>query len=483
MAASADDLYKLAGAVGTMITGVGGFIAKLQKRLSQIRDVKERGGKPGAFFFFTYTLPQYLYSAALIGCALFGVVALIGGVWKLLSPPDGLPYFTPFFEESAFQILGVAILVLLVAGFNGLSWIVILLFIWVPQRFLPLKQSAAWYNLRQFSSLLGEPKPIFINPDGVANVADAAISKLENNPATSADFAATPEPLSLDERANAALIGCLLEKEHSVRKWPRRQWKDFYAAVAGAESNSMKLVSVHYLTNLPADSDFYGIMRDQINVALPSTEPDLPDSGEARKDLSKALIVLTKKYDGSVRNIAFSWWRRKPSLRLAFNRAQSLHPLDASSMVPQFLKLAVRWGVWPNVKPGNFIYPYSSRLALLLLEKGAMLTLPTVKSLGFKQRGQLAAYREVMRKVVEKVQENLAASQKPQHRQILQDNPSEWGLAAAVDFVLWAHSSEMNKKDEFRQWKLDDTGFVVRKGDSEAAKNDGADEPDFPKED
>src|SRR2546423_1452084 len=128
MAASADDIYKLAGSVGTMITGVGGFIAKLQKRLSQIREVKERGGKPGPFFFFTYTLPQYLYSVALIGCALFGVVALIGGMAKLFSAPDGLPYFTQFFEESALQILGVAILVLLVAGFNGLSWVVILLF-------------------------------------------------------------------------------------------------------------------------------------------------------------------------------------------------------------------------------------------------------------------------------------------------------------------------------------------------------------------
>jgi len=480
---SADDIYKLAGSVGTMITGAGGFIGKIQKRLSQIRDVKERGGKPGAFFFFTYRVPQYLYALALLGCALFGFVALIGGVAKLFSPPTGVPFFTPFFEDSAFQILGVAILILLVAGFNGLSWIVILLFIWVPSRFLSLKQSAAWYNLRQFSSLLDEPKPVFINPDGVANVADIAILELEKKPATSADFAATPELLDLDARGNTALIGCLLEKEYSVRRWPRPKWKDFYAAVAAAELNSRKLVSPDYVTTRPTDSDFYGILRDKINGELPATEPNLPDSGEARNDLSKALDLLAEKYAGSARNLAFSWWRRKPSLRLAFNRAQSFHPLDVSSMVPQFLKLAVRWGVWPNVKPGNFIYPYASCLAMLLFEKQALLTLPTVKQLSFKQGGQLDAYRETMRKVVEKVRENLSASGKPQHRQILKDYPSKWDLAAAVDVALWVYCSELKRKDGFRQWKLDDSGFVTRKGDSAAAKDDGDDKPDFPKED
>jgi hypothetical protein len=39
MSAPLEDIYKLAGAVGAMITVVGGLIGKLQKRLSQIGEV------------------------------------------------------------------------------------------------------------------------------------------------------------------------------------------------------------------------------------------------------------------------------------------------------------------------------------------------------------------------------------------------------------------------------------------------------------
>jgi len=477
-----EDIFKICGSVGTMITAGWGFIGKIQKRFTQIRDITDRGGKPGAWFFFTYIIFQYIYAGALILCGLVGLGLLVGGVARIVSPPTGLPYLTPVFEGSAFQVLAIAILIFLVALLNGLSWIAILLFIWLPARILPLKQSAAWYNLWQFSLPLVEPKPIFINPTGIANVADIAISQLENNPAQSVNFAATPVELSLDERSNAALIGCLLEKEHSVRQWPRRNWQPFYAAVAASEFDSRKLMSPDYLISLPPDSDFYAILTAEVKRISP-TEPDIPDSAEARRDLSNAVGILARKYKGSARNLAFNWLRRKPKLRLAFNRAQRFQPLDVSSMIPQFLKLAVRWGTWPNVEPGNFIYPYASRLALLLFEQRAMLTLPSVKNLAFKQKGQLAAYRETMRRIVERVQENLSGSNRPQHRQILTDYPTEWELAAAVDFALWSSSSELLKGHGFERWKLDENGFVTRKGNSEAAKDESESEPAFPKED
>lgn len=472
MATSLEDIYKLGEALGALVTSVVGLIAALQKRLSQIRDVTKRGAEQGVFFFLTYTLFQYLYAGALIVCALAGFVALVGGVAKLFRP-NGWSYVTPFFEDYAFQILGVALLVLLVAAVNGLSWLIIVIFI-IPASVLRLRDSAAWYNLREFAMPLGKPEPIFRNPVGIANVADIAIEVLEKNPALSDDFADTPVHLNRDERANAALIGCALEKEHMLRRWPNPKWKPFYAAVAVAEDHSTKLVSPQYLKSMPAN--FYGTLRDKINAELPTTEPKLPGSGEATNDLAKTVSILVKRYNGSVRNIAYRKWRKAPSARLAFNRAQSFPPLDVASMVPQFLKLAIRWGVWQNIKPGNFIYPYSSRLALLLLENRAMLTLSTAKALAFDRRGQLAAYRETMRRIVSKVRENLSASANPQYQTILAAHPTEWDLAASVDVALWTHSSEVKRKDGFKHWKLDNDGLVTRKDNAGAANENTDDE-------
>jgi hypothetical protein len=465
-----EDVFKVCGSVGTMVTGGWGFLGKIQKRFGQIQDITQRGGKPGLFFFLAYRIFQYIYAAGLIVCGLAGLGLLVGGVAKIVSPPNGLPYLTPFFDNFVLQILALAILIFLVALLNVLSWIVILLFAWVPARALPLKESAAWYNLCQFSLPLSEPKPIFINPQGISTLADIAISKLENYGPTSQDFAGTPTELTLDERANAALIGCLFEKEHSVRGWAKPNWDAFYAAVAAAEVNSRRLVSPAYLTSLPPDCDFYSIFTGEVNRRLPEGQPKIPDSAGARNDLSNAVKILVRKYRGSARNLAFRWRGWKPRLRLAFSRSQAFRPFDVSSMVPQFLKLAVRWGTWPNVKPGNFIYPYASNLALLLFEKRAMLTLPSVESLAFKQAGQLAAYREAMRRAVQRVKEDLTASNKPRHRAILAGCATEWELASAVDFTLWAYSSDLKKGDGFKQWKLDENGFVARIGSAQSQK-------------
>src|ERR1043165_9714508 len=122
MSTPLEDVYKLGEALGALVTSIIGLIAALQKRLSQIRDVTKRGAEEGAFFFLTYTLFQYLYASALIVCALAGFVALVGGVAKLFRP-NGWSYVTPFFEDYTFQILGVALLILLVAAVNGLSWL------------------------------------------------------------------------------------------------------------------------------------------------------------------------------------------------------------------------------------------------------------------------------------------------------------------------------------------------------------------------
>jgi hypothetical protein len=470
-----EELYKVCESAGTMVTAGWGFIGKVQKRFNQIREIRDRGGQQGAFFFLTYTSFLYVYGAALVLCGLAGLGVLVGGIAEIVKAPEGLPFLTPLFDNYAFHILALAIFIFLIAVLNALSWIPILLLVWIPAKFLPLRQFAGWYNLWQFSVPLGDPKPLFTNRNGISSLADAAILKLQDGGPSNEDFAATPADLSLDERSNVALIGCLLEKEHGIRGWQRRKWQPFYAAIAAAEANKKKMVSPDFLIHLSGDVDFFGTLVDEVNRRLPESEPKVPDSAEARYDLSNAVKLLVKKYKGSARNIAFTRWSHKPNLRVAFNRSLAFTPFDVRSMVPQFLKLSVRWGIWPDVEPGNFIYPYGRNLAVLLFEKHAIVTLSTVKSFAFQEGGQLAVYRETMRRTVSRIRELLSASAKPQHREILARYPTEWQLAAAADFALWAYSSELKKTGGLKEWKLDDSGFVSRQGDTDSAKDDSED--------
>jgi hypothetical protein len=452
-----------------MVTAGFGFVASVRKRFGQLKDLGERGGQQGPFFFATYTVFQYAYGPALVLWGVLGLAVLVGGIAEIANSPVGLPYVTPLFDEYAFQILAIAILLFVVAALNVLSWIPISLLGWIPGRCLPLKQSPGWYNLRQFSFPLGDPKPLFINPGGISSLADAAISKLEGDISSDENFAATPVNLSLDERANAALLGCLLEKEHGIRKWQKPRWQTFYSAVASAETGGKRLVSPDYLRSQSTNVDFYGVLTREVNNKLPQNEPRVPDSAEARHDLSNAVRILVKKYKGSARNLAFTWWRRHPSLRVAFNRSQAFYPLDAASMIPQFLKLAVRWETWSAIQPGNFIYPYARNLALLLFEKHAIVTLPDVKKMAFRDAGELAVYRETMHRTVIRIRDILSTSAKPQHHEILARYGTEWQLAAAVDFALWSYSAEMTKAHSFDEWKLDENGFVSRKEDSKSS--------------
>lgn len=463
MANSVENIYKIVEPIGTMATAAWGLVGQVQKRFNHIRSIKERGAEPGAFFFLTYILFQYVYAVALVLCGLFGLVALVGGIAEIVRPPNGLRYVSPLFGHYAYPILGIAILLFIAAALNILSWISILLLAWIPPKFLPPRQSAAWYNLWQFASPFGEPTPLFINPEGVSRLSDIAISRLETTGLGRENFAETPIQLSLDERANAALIGCIFEKEHGVRKWARSKWRPLYAAVANAEVNGHRLVSPTYLASTAPNVDFFEILRADVNRRLPTGEPCIPDSAEARNDLSDAVKLLVNKYKASARNLAVTWWSSKPNLRVAFDRSRSFPLFDSASMVPQFLKLVVRWEVWPGAALGNFIYPYASYLAVSLFEEHALVTLPGDQSFAFQNAGQLAAFRETMRRIVMRVHQSLSGSMKPEHVEILRRYPSEWELAAAVDFVLWSYSREKKEKPGFKEWKVDEEHFVTRK--------------------
>jgi hypothetical protein len=79
-------------------------------------------------------------------------------------------------------------------------------------------------------------------------------------------------------------------------------------------------------------------------------------------------------------------------------RLRQIKPISDSG-ARLYLKLAVRMQVWPDMKPGPFLYPYSDGLALFLLNSHCIEALPTVteieKDLHFRSLVAAAEHRIV----------------------------------------------------------------------------------------
>lgn len=136
-------------------------------------------------------------------------------------------------------------------------------------------------------------------------------------------------------------------------------------------------------------------------------------------------------------------------------------------MVPQFLKLAVRWDVWPDVDAGNFLYPYSANVALLILGANALVTLDKADRFAFRDAGELYAFREAVHRTARSVEAILSTSHRQHDRQYFNDlasagHPVEWELAARVDFALWSWARETKQANGFTDWKIGQDGIIVR---------------------
>lgn len=461
-----EEVPKTLSALGTSVGSTWKLIKDVQGHFALRKEISEKSGQQGVLFFLCYTLFQYIYQIGLVFIGLAGFAALLGGGIKALGVAWAPSQLVFLYEHYSIKLVICAILWSAVSFLNALSWITILLLSLVPPHWFSFRQSAGWHNLKQFVLPLQSPKPLFLNKEGIEQLADGVVLRLMSAAAGASNFADKPKQLTRDELANTALFGCLIEKEYSVQKWERRDWAPFYAAMADARVGAERIFSPTFLADHAPNIDFYGAIRQAVNQQFPEG-PDLPDSPVVMDHLSKAVGILVAEYKGSARNLPFAWWGMKPNIKRAFARAQSFLPLDRESMVPQFLKLAVRWDVWPDIDAGNFIYPYAKTLALLVLERHALITLDRADRFAFRDIGELYAFREAMRRTAKSVEDILSDSNRAEHRAYLRElnsagHPIEWELAADVDFALWSWSTEIKKANGFTQWRIDNDGMIAR---------------------
>jgi hypothetical protein len=79
-------------------------------------------------------------------------------------------------------------------------------------RFGPNGGSLGWHQARELLRNQGQAQLFWIDKKGVERVTAAVFNKLATEPLDGRDRAPTPEAASLDERANIALFGCIIEQ-------------------------------------------------------------------------------------------------------------------------------------------------------------------------------------------------------------------------------------------------------------------------------
>jgi|SRR5579872_4095066 len=459
--------------VGLLVQSAGNLVQgvkQVQVRLARVAELQARGGEFGPVFWSTYLLPQYLYRILLSLTTLVGVLALLGGVLTILNSAWG-GKLQSFFQNHWLEIFGIGLLLGLIALIDGLSLLAVALFAWMPQRWLPnILRSVDWFNLLQFCNLLEKPRPLVLRQLGIDSVADTSIARLISGDYKTENFAEKPGDLSPDERANVALFGCLLEQEHYVRRWKYRKWRPFYDALSKAKHDGRSIFAPDYVVAARRNAqDFYTIIRDTVNpLLLQVGQAPLDDTAAVSDDVTVAADTLAAQFKGSAANLA-KVDLQGMDLSLAFDRLSLFRHLSGPGMGPQFLKLAVRWDVWPGIATGNFVYPFSTSIATLLLDQEALVTLGEVTEFSLNSTREQAVVREAMMRTVNTVERLLTSVDREDYKTVYQslsstpDHPAQWELAQRVDFILWSAATEQAKTNSFSNWRIGSNKFVSRK--------------------
>lgn len=462
------DELKFLGVIGSAVLAAVQALKPIAERLRKIKSLRARGGELGFIFLICYELPQQIYRFVLFILAAAGLAAIIGFVGKLTNAAS-LDPLEWFFDNYAVYMIVIWLLTAIVGLSNIVSYI-LLAIIAISRK---LRASPSWINARWFSTVTDKPVPIVIRRTGVLGVSDWVLEQLVNGKSDDSNRAEKPDGLSDDERANAALLGCIIEQEHHIFKWERRPWKDFYDCFASIQINGQSIFNPNTICAFDHEGkSFFETIRDQLNPCLLARgQREIPESAEAAEAIEKTSILLMQKYDGTAVNLARSNvpWGRRFDMGRAFRRAKEFPCLDNDSMRPQCLKLMLVWDVWPSIQPKEFIYPFASNLAAFLVDKNVLLTFDDVATLPFNERDSRAIAREATRRIVENATQHLMTSKMQNYAAFKQTleaatpHPLEWEIAYRVDVYLWSHSYELVKGDRLEHWQVNSQKLVVRK--------------------
>ena len=472
-------------AVGAVLT-IAQAVPTVDKRLSRLRAVEQEIGRMPRLVNYYYVVPQRLYKAGLLLITFIGVVMVGAFLYRLAYP------IAPM--HAVFEALGTYGFWLIVAWFviaitmytnflsllaMGLGFLLtyppVLRDVFGTDR---LDRHPAWPALKIFVSSPEDAKPLIIDEQSAKGFADGFIQKLDSEASPPPNRAESPvppagaDPLIFRQRiGNGLLVGCIIEEAHYLPNagFPKRDWGPLYDAVEDLATQS-DFLSAQSLQTKYTDLDFCGQVLADLNRRLQvRAQPLVPASPSLLQNLRATFGTLVEKYGGDATVIdprQNGLWRSRWDI--IRERVRALPAPSGESMRAQFVKLAVVWGIWPDLDFAGFEFAFSQRIAALLLDRAVIRVPSDVKSLRFdtpeERQIARAAERIVIAAAQRLIEQNRAAHAAwlpPQSRNTAGEL-FRWWIAYEIDFRMWDYAKRLHDNgsiapaDALTRWRVSD---------------------------
>jgi len=458
---AAPELSDFTAIITAVVTGFAAY-RLFEPKLDKKRAIQNEVGRLEPAFFVHYVLPQYLMIVASTLAVLFLLLAFAHRL-----RPELVPGFIPV--EIVSQVLAMENIIWVIFSLGGIAaaiyWNVpsrMLLLLsraisalpmpGLQNRFGPSGDSIGWHQAAALIEGPDKGQPLLVDNTAMDHLASELLARMSRNQGH-ADYAAEPVGLSVTEKANLALFGCIMEANHHARGWPSPNWGAFYASLVDMQARDGTF-SPDNITAFTRGEDFFESFRVGLEASLAALgQPTPPDTSlAAAGDIVETWRKLALRGRGSLLALT-PWYASFTGGRVAtLNRILGTFPrLDSDGMRPQLIKLLIRWNALVEGR-GTFAQPFSKRQAWLLVHKGVLRGLPELKEITFNSTGQVPTSSLAVRRLVERVAELIEKGASKEASDVAAKLGSRWARLQQADFELWQWSGEEIGAAKGQKW-------------------------------
>jgi hypothetical protein len=284
----------------------------------------------------------------------------------------------------------------------------------------------------------------------IDRVARGVYERLTNHPHETGFDTPYPRDVSDAERANYILFAVVVEAHiathyQSDRDRVQRAWK-YLAWIVGQGDHPMMPNSI--VAGVDSNSSFYERIVNREGAPMDAA---LPSGAELRADVDDAAMRLASYFSGDATNLASSWFGLRLSVQAVIRRLFGFRAFrgQGEALPRVFLKVAKRQGIWPTLRGGPFLFPFSRRVALLILNAECVRLVCNDMGIPIQDQQLQDLISGAVDRVAAKVRDimntdsdrrRVAAICEKQFGVNTPDEVLEAQFTDEVDFLLWDHA-------------------------------------------
>lgn len=340
----------------------------LKKRLIKAHNDEAAVGNLGRPYLWALKIPIGLSVIALLAIVLLALSAIVGGI--LISNAG---------TAAQLQALQQSRWAWVTTLFEGALWIAfaylvlaVVVYFDVPLRFALLvtnfwRYQPGWISARR---MLTDTGPLNVDPNACEAVANKIFRAMADGTFQYDQHrAAVPQGLNKEELANCLLVACTIEsKLHDLKR--KVPFGKLYSSVAAFGTRDGRPLAPASLRSSDA-AQIYA----QLQATDDPADSVFPDEQSIGPAVQRVLERLRSKFDASAFELACARLSRAASLARVHRRLGAFEPFQHEhheGMRVLFVKLAVRWQIWPDANPGPFSYAFNSGISILLMNLGCV---------------------------------------------------------------------------------------------------------------